>query len=116
MQTQSATEPLFPPSSPKKLVPTRNGVCRFEERNPAERPGELIATNRDSNMIFWADEGAALWDHPNGFIDEGMVIPGKRIVAAREGMKDLWIFPNRDGPIYLHSGPEIFACSQPEDW
>jgi|TARA_B100000378_G_scaffold63211_1_gene47312 hypothetical protein len=116
MQTQSATEPLFPPSPPKKLVPTRNGVCRFEERNPAERPGELIATNRDSNMIFWADEGAALWDHPNGFIDEGMVIPGKRIVAAREGMKDLWIFPNRDGPIYLHSGPEIFACSQPEDW
>ncbi|MXO76172.1 hypothetical protein GRI40_13215 [Altererythrobacter aerius] len=52
MQTQSATEPLFPPSPPKKLVPARNGVCRFEERNPAERPGELIATNRDSNMIF----------------------------------------------------------------
>ena len=40
----------------------------------------------------------------------------ERIVAAREGMKDLWIFPNRDCPIYLHSGPEIFACSQPEDW
>ena len=116
MQTHSATEPLFPPSPPKKLVPARNGVCRFEERNPAERPSELIATNHNSNMIFWADEGAALWDHPNGFIDEGMVIPGKRIVAAREGMKDLWIFPNRDGPIYLHSGPEIFACSQPEDW
>ena len=116
MQSESATEPLFPPSPPKKLMPTRNGVCRFEEHDPAGRPRELIATNRDSNMIFWADEGAALWDHPNGFIDEGMVIPGKRIVAAREGVKDLWIFPNRDGPIYLHSGPEIFACSQPADW
>ena len=116
MQAQSTTGPLFPPSPPKKLVPTRNGVCRFEERDPSERPRELMATNRDSNMIFWADEGAALWDHPNGFIDEGMVIPGKRIVAAREGMKDLWIFPNRDGPIYLHSGPEIFACSQPDKW
>ena len=106
----------LPPRPPKKLVPTPNGVCRFEERDPAERPESLIATNRDSNMIFWADEGAALWDHPNGFIDEGMVIPGKRVVAAREGMKDLWIFPNRDGPIYLHSGPEIFACSQPDKW
>ena len=116
LRINETTAPDLPPRPPKKLVPTRNGVCRFEERDPSERPRELIATNRDSNMIFWADEGAALWDHPNGFIDEGMVIPGKRIVAAREGMKDLWIFPNRDGPIYLHSGPEIFACSQPDKW
>ncbi|MDG5752360.1 hypothetical protein P8R33_14690 [Qipengyuania sp. XHP0211] len=116
LRINESAAPDLPPRPRKKLVPARNGVCRFEERDPSERPRELIATNRDSNMIFWADEGAALWDHPNGFIDEGMVIPGKRIVAARERMQDVWIFPNRDGPIYLHSGPEIFACSQPEDW
>jgi hypothetical protein len=67
-------------------------------------------------MIFWADKGAALWDHPNGFIDEGMVLPGCRIVAEREGLPDLCIYPNRDGPIYLYSGPEIFECRQPADW
>jgi hypothetical protein len=111
-----ATEPLRPPSPPKKLQPTRNGVCRFEERDPSERPKVLIATNHSSNMIFWADKGAALWDHPNGFIDEGMVLPGFRIVAEREGLPDLWIYPNRDGPIYLYSGPEIFECRQPADW
>ncbi|MXP15712.1 hypothetical protein GRI44_13230 [Altererythrobacter confluentis] len=111
-----ATEPVYPAAPPKKLEPTRNGVCRFEERDPAERPSELIDTNRASNMIFWADEGAALWDHPNGFVDEGMVVPGFRIVAEREGLPDLWIFPNRDGPIHLYSGPEIFECRQPADW
>ena len=98
---------------PKKLKPTRNGVCRFEERDPSERPNGLIQTNFFSNMIFWADRGAALWDHPNGFVDEGMVIPGPRIVAAREGMKDLWIFPAKEGDIYLYSGPDIFECRQP---
>ncbi|MWV27134.1 hypothetical protein [Aurantiacibacter rhizosphaerae] len=103
-----------PPSPPKKLEPNRNGVCLFEERDPSERPDTLIRTNRSSNMIFWADEGAALWDHANGFIDEGMVLPGFRIVAAREGLPDLWIYPNRDGPIYLYSGPEVFECRQPE--
>jgi hypothetical protein len=61
-------------------------------------------------MIFWADRGAVLWDHPNGFTDEGMVIPGKRIVAAREGMKDLWISPAFDGDIMLFSGPDRFEC------
>ncbi|GAA5053515.1 hypothetical protein GCM10023208_15570 [Erythrobacter westpacificensis] len=116
MQSVSATEPFRLPSPPKKLQPAQNGVCRFEERDPSERPKVLIATNRNSNMIFWADEGAALWDHPNGFIDEGMVLPGFRIVAEREGLPDLWIYPDRDGPIYLYSGPEIFECRQPGDW
>jgi hypothetical protein len=69
--------------------------------------------NYSSNMIFWADKRSGLWDHSNGFIDEGMVLSGKRIVAVHEGMKDLWIFANRDGPIYLYSGPEIFECRQP---
>jgi hypothetical protein len=91
-------------------VPKRNGVCHFEERDPTERPKGLIQTNFYSNMIFWADSGAALWDHPYGLTDEGMVIPGKRIVAARDGMKDLWITPARDGDIMLFSGPERFEC------
>jgi hypothetical protein len=95
---------------PKRLYPKRNGICRFEERAPADRPRELIQTNYRSNMIFWADRGAVLWDHPNGFTDEGMVIPGKRIVAAREGMKDLWISPAFDGDIMLFSGPDRFEC------
>lgn len=111
-----ATDPVRPQPPPKRLQPTRNGVCRFEERDPSKRPRELIRTNRASNMIFWADEGADLWDHPNGFIDEGMVAPGFRIVAEREGLPDLWIYPDRDGPIYLYSGPEIFECRQPADW
>jgi hypothetical protein len=98
---------------PKKLEPTRNGVCRFEERDPSKRPNGLIPTNHSSNMIFWADRGAMLWDHANGFVDEGMVIKGPRIVAVREGMKDLWIFPAKEGDIYLYSGPEIFECRQP---
>lgn len=99
-----------PPRPPKLLEPNRNGVCRFVERDPARRPKELIQTSLQSNMIFWADRGAALWDHANGFTDEGMVIPGKRIVAAREGMKDLWISPARDGDIMLYSGPDRFEC------
>lgn len=99
-----------PAPPPKRLEPKRNGVCRFEERDPAERPRELIRTNHSSNMIFWADRGAGLWDHANGFTDEGMVIPGKRIVAARDGMKDLWISPARDADIMLYSGPDRFEC------
>lgn len=107
---QSSSLPLIR----KKLIPTSDGICRFEERDPRERPSGLIQTNRQSNMIFWADHGAGLWDHPNGLMyDEGMVIPGKRIVAAREGMKDLWISPAVEGPIYLYSGPEIFECRRP---
>ena len=107
-----------PPDSPgpirKQLIPNENGVCRFEERDPQDRPSGLIQTNRGANMVFWADRGAALWDHPNGLIyDEGMVIPGKRIVAARAGMQDLWISPAVAGPIYLYSGPEIFECRRP---
>ena len=85
-------------------------MCRFEERDPAERPRGLIQTNYRSNMIFWADRGVPLWDHPFNFTDEGMVIPGKRIVAAREGMKDLWISPEGDGDIMLYSGPDRFEC------
>ena len=99
-----------PHRPPKLLTPKRNGICRFEERDPALRPRELIRTNRRSNMIFWADDGAVLWDHSNGYTDEGMVIPGKRIVAAREGMKDLWISPAWDGDIMLYSGPNRFEC------
>lgn len=99
-----------PPRPPKLLEPNRNGVCQFVERDPAKRPDELIQTNHSSNMIFWADRGAALWDHANGFTDEGMVIPGKRIVAARKGMKDLWISPARDGDIMLYTGPDRFEC------
>lgn len=106
----SANASRLPPQPPKRLIPNRNGVCRFEERDPADRPTELVRTNHSSNMIFWADRGAALWDHANGFTDEGMVIPGKRIVAAREGMKDLWISPAHDGDIMLYSGPEKFEC------
>jgi hypothetical protein len=104
-----------PPRPPKLLVPNRNGVCRFVEREPAQRPKDLIQTSFQSNMIFWADRGAALWDHPNGFTDEGMVIPGKRIVAAREGMKDLWISPAREGDIMLYSGPDRFECVPREE-
>lgn len=106
----SADASQLPPQPPKRLIPSRNGVCRFEERDTAERPSELLRTNHSSNMIFWADRGAALWDHANGFTDEGMVIPGKRIVAAREGMKDLWISPAYDGDIMLYSGPDKFEC------
>lgn len=98
---------------PKKLEPTLNGVCRFEEHDPSERPNGLIQTNHSSNMIFWADRGAMLWDHANGFIDEGMVIRGPRIVATREGMKDLWISAAKEGDIYLYSGPDVFECRQP---
>jgi hypothetical protein len=98
------------PRPPKLLEPKRNGVCRFVERDPAQRPKELIQTSFKSNMIFWADRGAALWDHANGFTDEGMVFPGKRIVAAREGTKDLWISPARGGDIMLYSGPDRFEC------
>ena len=106
----SPTAETFPLPPPKLLQPNRNGVCRFEERDPSERPRELIQTNHGSNMIFWADRGAVLWDHPNGFTDEGMVIPGKRIVAARKGMKDLWISPARDDDIMLYSGTDRFEC------
>ena len=107
-----SAEPQFPTQPPKQLIPTQHGACRFEERDPAERPRSLMQTNYSSNMIFWADKHSGLWGHSNGFIDEGMVLPGKRIVAVREGMKDLWISPNRDGPIYLYSGPGIFECRQ----
>jgi hypothetical protein len=109
---ERSAEPHLPSPPPKQLIPTQNGVCRFEERDPAERPRSLTQTNYKSNMIFWADKRSGLWDHSNGFIDEGMILPAKRIVAVREGMKDLWISPNRDGPIYLYSGPEIFECRQ----
>jgi hypothetical protein len=44
------------------------------------------------------------------------VIPGKRIVAARAGMKDLWISPGRPGDIMLYSGPDQFECiPRPEE-
>lgn len=112
----SFKRPLRPSPTSKQLQPTLNGVCRFEEHDPSERPSDLIRTNHASNMIFWADKGAYLWDHPNGLIDEGMVVPGFRIVAARDGLPDLWIYPNRDGPIYLFSGPDIFECRQPESF
>lgn len=98
---------------PKMLEPTRNGVSRFEGRDASERPNGLIQTSHSSNMMFWADRGALLWDHTNGCIDEGMVIPGPRIVAAREGMKDLWISPAEEGDIYLYSSPDVFECRQP---
>lgn len=61
-------------------------------------------------MIFWADRGAALWHHPNDSLDEGMVVAGKRIVAQREGLPDLWISPARKGDIMIYSGPAIFQC------
>ena len=118
--TSHASDPSGAPTNydlqrppPKMLEPTRNGVCRFEERDPSERPNGLIQTNHSSNMIFWADRGAMLWDHENGFVDEGMVVPGPRIVVARKGMKDLWISAAKEGDIYIYSGPDVFECRQP---
>lgn len=113
-QSDASAQSDFSAPIRKKLIPTSNGICRFEERDPRDRPTGLIQTNWHSNVIFWTDRGAGLWDHPNGLIyDEGMVIPGKRIIAARDGMKDLWISPAVEEPIYLYSGPEIFECRQP---
>ena len=115
----SAVPPPPPAPAPQRRIkraePNRNGICRFEERDRGARPKGLVQTNFHSNVIFWADRGAALWDHPNGEIDEGMVIPGKRIIAAREGMKDLWISPGRPGDIMLFSGPDRLECVMRED-
>jgi hypothetical protein len=111
LQNDVSAEPSnFPAQPPKRLIPQSNGVCRFEERDPTERPAGLERNNYGSNMSFWADRGALLWDHSNGNVNEAMVLPGKRIVAARDGMKDLWISPAKAGHITLYSGPERFEC------
>jgi hypothetical protein len=91
-------------------VPEKSEKCEFEERDPAERPRDFVASNIRSNVIFYQRPGGSLWSHV--YADRRAIaelVKGELIVAARFGKPDLWIRPTADG-VTLEAGPYRLAC------
>ena len=91
-------------------VPEATDKCAIEERDPAERPKNLVPANFRSNVIFYQEPRGSLWGHV--YADGRAVAElrkGELIVAARLNKPDLWIRPLVDG-VTLEAGPYRLAC------
>jgi hypothetical protein len=112
-QPSEAREPSSPEPSADyshATVPEATDKCAFEERDPAERPKNLVPANFRSNVIFYQEPTGSLWSHV--YADGRAVAElrkGELIVAARLKKPDLWIRPLVDG-VTLEAGPYRLAC------
>lgn len=91
-------------------IPEETGKCEFEERDPAERPRDFVASNLRSNVIFYQRPKGSLWSHV--YADGRAIaelVESDLIVAARFGKPDLWIRPTADG-VTLEAGTYRLAC------
>ena len=96
-----------------RLEPTRNGVCRFEERAAGSKPDGYRLSAYSGNMDLWTKGGEGLaHDHAIGFVEAGF-LSAEPVVAVRRGLPDLWITPvdwSDPADIMLFIGTDRFEC------
>ena len=76
----------------QQLEPTKTGNCRFTARPAAERPDDLDLLAWSGNMDLYGQGNILAHDHAIGFVEAGW-LADRPVIAARQGMDDLWIEP-----------------------
>ena len=79
----------------QQLTPGATPLCSFTEHPAAERPQGWVVTAWSGNMDLYTD-GYVLGRDPSARWIEAMWMRGKPVIAAREGMDDMWIEPQGD--------------------
>ena len=76
----------------QQLEPTNTGNCRFTARPAADRPADLDLLAWSGNMDLYGQGNILAHDHAIGFVEAGW-LTDRPVIAARQGMDDLWIEP-----------------------
>ncbi|MGV3554830.1 MAG: hypothetical protein ACO1OD_06200 [Croceibacterium sp.] len=84
----------------QQLEPEPNELCSFTERSPSGRPKEWVVTAWSGNMDLYTD-GYVIAQDPSAPWVEAMWMKGRPVIAAREGMDDVWIEPRGDYSLTL---------------
>ena len=96
----------------QKLVPDETAECSFRERPASERPEGWVVTAWSGNMDLHTD-GYVLGQDPSAPWIEALWMKNKPVVAAREGMDDLWIEPQGDwGQVLLQIDGDRLTCKR----
>ena len=84
----------------QRLEPQPGELCSFTERAPSERPEGWVVTAWSGNMDLYTD-GYVLGQDPSARWVEAMWMKGKPVIAARDGLDDVWIQPQGDFSLTL---------------
>ncbi len=95
----------------QRLEPQANPLCSFTEHPVSERPRGWVVTAWSGNMDLYTD-GYVLGKDPSARWIEAMFMRDKPVIAAREGMSDVWIEPQGDyGQTLLVIDDRRFTCT-----
>ena len=76
----------------QQLEPTMAGNCRFTARPASDRPADFDLLAWSGNMDLYGQGNILAHDHAIGFVEAGW-LADRPVIAARQGMDDLWIEP-----------------------
>jgi hypothetical protein len=94
------------------LQPAATPLCSFTERPASDRPKDWVVTAWSGNMDLYTD-GYVLGKDPSARWIEAMWMKDKPVIAAREGMDDVWIEPQGDYTrTLLTIDDKRFTCKQ----
>ena len=84
----------------------------FRERPASERPEGWVVTAWSGNMDLYTD-GYVLGQDPSAPWIEALWMKNNPVIAAREGMDDLWIEPQGDwGQVLLQIDADRLTCKR----
>jgi hypothetical protein len=96
----------------QRLEPQPGELCSFTERPPSERPQGWVVTAWSGNMDLYTD-GYVIAQDPSARWIEAMWMKGKPVIAARDGLDDVWIEPKGDYSLTLLAiDDRRFACER----
>lgn len=96
----------------QKLTPDDTPYCTFTEKPASARPAGLVVTAWSGNMDLLTEGYVLGHDHAIGLV-EAIWMKEKPVIAARDGMDDLWIEPVGDlTNTILRIGPDELTCVQ----
>ena len=94
----------------QQLVPDDTAECSFAERPAEERPTGWVVAAWSGNMDLYTD-GYVLGQDLSARFVEALWMKNRPVVAARQGMNDLWIEPLGDwGQVLLAIDEGQLTC------
>lgn len=95
-----------------QLEPTESEACNFTAKPASDRPNEYVLTAWSGNLDLYTPHDTLEHRRGEGFI-ESAFMRSRPVVAARNGMDDLWIEPVGEN-VVLYIGAEELTCRREE--
>ncbi|MBX7541173.1 hypothetical protein [Qipengyuania sphaerica] len=96
-----------------RLEPQESDACTFTDKPVSDRPNEYVLTAWSGNLDLYTPRDTLEHRRGEGFI-ESAFMRSRPVVAARDGMDDLWIEPVGED-VVLYIGADELTCRRDEE-